>query len=128
MTTYEKIIKRHGTEVDYLIAVLQENLDSAQSSLESWRDLSKNKDSDHDGHYNRKHYIDHFYGMVWGYKNAMSQLVFLKDASQCYCFDCKHYCTTTIETIGQKKGFCKLFETMVTDTKNVTCEHKDLNV
>ena len=128
MTTYEKIINRHGTEVDYLIAVLQENLDSAKSSLESWRDLSEHKDSDHDGHYNRKHYIDHFYGMVWGYKNAMCQLVFLKDAKECYCFDCKHYCTTTIETIGQKKGFCKLFETMVTDTKNVTCEHKDLNV
>ena len=105
MTTYEKIIKRHGTEVDYLIAVLQDNLDSAKSSLESWRDLSKNKDSDHEGEYNRKHYIDHFYGMVWGYKNAMRQLVFLKDAKECYCFDCKHYCTVTIETIGQKKGF-----------------------
>ena len=126
MTTYEKIINRHGTEVDYLIAVLQENLDSAQSSLESWRDLSEHKDSDHDGHYNRKHYIDHFYGMVWGYKNAMRQLVFLKDAKECYCFDCKHYCTTTIGTICQKKGFCKLFEMMVTDIKNVTCEHKDL--
>ena len=128
MTTYEKIINRHGTDVDYLIAVLQDNLDSAKSSLESWRDLDRHKDSDHGGHYNRKHYIDHFYGMVWGYENAMSQLIFLKDASQCYCFDCKHYCTTTIETIGQKKGFCKLFETMFTDTKNVTCEYKDLNV
>lgn len=81
-----------------------------------------------DGHYNRKHYIDHFYGMVWCYENTMSQLIFLKDASQCYCFDCKHYCTLTIETIGQKKGFCRLFEMMVTNTKNVTCEHKDLNV
>ena len=74
MTTYEKIIKRHGTEVDYLIAVLQDNLDSAKSSLESWRDLSKNKDSDHDGHYNRKHYIDHFSGMVCGCAKAVSSI------------------------------------------------------
>lgn len=126
MTTYEKIISRHGTEVDYLIAVLQDNLDAAKSSLESWKDLNKHKDSDHDGQYNRKHYIDHFYGMVMGYENAMNRLLFLKETKECYCFDCKHYCTTTISCIGQQRGFCKLFEMMVTDTKNITCEHKDL--
>ena len=54
----------------------------------------------------------------------MSQFVFLKDAKECYCFDCKYYCATTIESIGQQKRFCKLFEMIVTEKTN--CEHKDL--
>lgn len=126
MTTYEKIIERHGTEIDYLIAVQEDHLKSAKGSLDSWRDLNEHKDSDHDGHYNRKHYIDHFYGMVMGYQTALDNLYFLKDAKECYCFDCKHYRRTTIECINQIKGFCSLFEMMITDTKNVTCEYKDL--
>ena len=126
MTTYEKVIDRHGTELDYLITIISDRLKAAESSLESWRDLSKNKDSDHDGQYNRKHYIDHFYGMVWGYREALDSLTVLKEAKECYCFDCKHYNRVTVETISQKKGYCKLFEMMVTDTKNVQCEYKDL--
>lgn len=126
MTTYEKIINRHGTELDYLIEIISDRLKAAESSLESWRDLNKHKDSDHDGQYNRKHYIDHFYGMVWGYRESLDSLTFLKEAKECYCFDCKHYNRVTVETIGQRKGYCKLFEMMVTDTKNVQCEYKDL--
>lgn len=129
MTTYNKIISRHGSEINYHIAILEGNLKSAKGSLESWRDLNKNKDTDHDGQYNRKHYIDHFYGMVMGYENVLSNLIYVKDAMENYCFDCKHYSNLTIECIGAVKGFCKLYDKSVNtdDTnKKIECEHKDI--
>ena len=129
MTTYEKIIDRHGSEINYHIEILEDKLKSVRSSLESWRDLNKHKDSDHDGQYNRKHYIDHFYGMEMGLQDILRNLLYVKDAQECYCFDCKHYSTQTIDCIGAVKGYCKLYDLIVNNdtNKKIDCDYKDLN-
>jgi hypothetical protein len=63
---------RFETHMHHLLATFEEKEKSILYSLESWKDLTLHNDSDHNGEYNRKHYIDHFNGMAQCIESVIS--------------------------------------------------------